>query len=132
MSNDNYILLDKSNRPIYTEAEAIRIAEQAAGLAFDKLFQRLPGHFWTAVEHFEKGISAHDNLPGTRLTLTIEQMAQELNISKLNAYKLVKEGAVPAFHVGKRILINRRALEEWIDQQCAYEKEAANNGEKAC
>ena len=51
------------------------------------------------------------------MTLTVEEMMDELHISRPTAYELVKQEHFPAFHVGSRILINRKGLQEWLDAQ---------------
>ena len=53
-----------------------------------------------------------------RMTLTVEELAEELNISSPTAYSLVKQETFPSFHIGQRILINRAGLQRWIDEQC--------------
>ena len=53
-----------------------------------------------------------------QLTLTVEQMAKAMNISRNTAYELVKQPGFPCFHVGKRILVNREMLQSWLDDQC--------------
>lgn len=52
------------------------------------------------------------------MALTVEEMADELRISRPNAYDLVKQEGFPAFRIGTRIIVNRRALQEWLDRQC--------------
>lgn len=52
-----------------------------------------------------------------RLTLTVEEAADELHISRPVAYELVKEPDFPSFRIGKRILVNRLGLQRWIDNQ---------------
>lgn len=56
-----------------------------------------------------------------RMTLTVEELAEELNISSPTAYSLVKQETFPSFHIGQRILINRAGLQRWIDEQCERE-----------
>ena len=56
-----------------------------------------------------------------RMTLTVEELAEELNISSPTAYSLVKQEKFPSFHIGQRILINRAGLQRWIDEQCERE-----------
>ena len=51
------------------------------------------------------------------MTLTVEELMDELHISRPTAYELVKQEHFPAFHVGSRILINRKGLQEWLDAQ---------------
>lgn len=55
----------------------------------------------------------HISIP--KMTLTVEQMADELNISKPTAYNLVKSEGFPAFAIGHRLLINRQGLQQWLD-----------------
>ncbi len=50
--------------------------------------------------------------------LSVDELAEELRISRPNAYELVKQSGFPAFHVGKRLVINRAALQRWMDEQC--------------
>ena len=51
------------------------------------------------------------------MTLTVEQLQTELNISRKTAYELVKKDGFPAFCIGNRILIDRESLRTWIAQQ---------------
>ena len=53
------------------------------------------------------------------LTLTVPQMAKELNISRNTAYELTKKPGFPCFRVGKRVLVNREMLQVWLDEQCS-------------
>lgn len=52
------------------------------------------------------------------MAMTVEEMAQELHISRPTAYELVKEKDFPAFHIGNRILVNRQGLQEWMNSKC--------------
>ena len=56
---------------------------------------------------------------GPQLTLTVDQMAKVMNISRNTAYELVKQPGFPCFHVGKRILVNRDMLQAWLNDQCS-------------
>jgi excisionase family DNA binding protein len=46
-----------------------------------------------------------------RLTLTVDEAAQVLGISRALAYELVARGELPSLRLGRRIVIPRRALE---------------------
>ncbi len=59
-----------------------------------------------------------------RMTMTVDEMAAELNISRPTAYELVKREHFPAFHIGQRILVNRAGLQRWIDEQCGCDRAA--------
>lgn len=58
------------------------------------------------------------------MTMTVDEMAAELNISRPTAYELVKQEHFPAFHIGQRILVNRAGLQRWIDEQCGCDRAA--------
>lgn len=51
-----------------------------------------------------------------RLTLTVEQAAQLLGISRGLAYELARCGRLPVVRLGRRLLVPRRALERMLDQ----------------
>ena len=71
------------------------------------------------MNHYTEQPSAHTDFKRTSLTLTVPQMAKELNISRNTAYELTKQKGFPCFHVGKRVLINRDMLQSWLDEQCS-------------
>ena len=51
-------------------------------------------------------------------TLTVKEMAETLNIGIVTAYQLVNsEYFYPAFRIGRKILVNRQRLQEWLDEQ---------------
>ena len=50
-----------------------------------------------------------------RLTLSIEEAAALLGISRALAYDLVRRGELPQLRLGRRIVVPRRALENLID-----------------
>ena len=54
----------------------------------------------------------------SKLTLTVKEMANQLNISKVTAYNLAKQkDFFPAFRIGNRILVSASALSLWVDKQ---------------
>lgn len=58
-----------------------------------------------------------------RLTYTIPEVAKLLGVNKIAAYKLAKRRDFPAITIGKRIVVPRAALEEWL-KKAAWQKEA--------
>ena len=52
--------------------------------------------------------------PPDRLTLTVDEAAYLLNISRGLAYELVARGELPAIRLGRRIVIPRVAMEELL------------------
>lgn len=49
-----------------------------------------------------------------RLTLTVEEAAALLGVSRALAYDMVKVGKIPAIRFGKRLVIPRAALERLL------------------
>ena len=52
------------------------------------------------------------------MAMSVEAMADELAIGRNVAYQLVQEPDFPSFMIGRRVLVNRKGLQEWIDSQC--------------
>lgn len=50
-----------------------------------------------------------------RLTLTVQEAAELIGISRAHAYELVKQSAIPSLKLGRRVVIPRRALERMLD-----------------
>jgi excisionase family DNA binding protein len=55
----------------------------------------------------------------TRLTLTVEEVAATLGISRAFAYEAVRRGEIPSIRIGRRVLVPRAALERLIDGDSA-------------
>lgn len=47
--------------------------------------------------------------------LTISQVAKYLQISEVTTYKLVNEGKIPAFKIGRHWRVKKKDLGEFID-----------------
>ena len=52
-----------------------------------------------------------------KTVLTPREAARELLISMPTMYELCHRADFPAFRIGKKILINRQALAEWIERE---------------
>ena len=52
-----------------------------------------------------------------KLALSAVEAAALIGISKPSMYLLCKRADFPSFYVGGRLLISKRGLEEWIEQQ---------------
>jgi excisionase family DNA binding protein len=53
--------------------------------------------------------------PPQRLTMTVEEAAVVLGISRATAYSAVSRGEIPCIRIGRRILIPKVALERLLD-----------------
>ena len=67
---------------------------------------------------YNKGANL-DNFPPQRLAVSIDEAAHLLSISRPVAYDLTKRSDFPSFRIGKRVLVNVRALQDWLDEQVA-------------
>ena len=66
------------------------------------------------VGHLDNGINPAE----TKLTITVEELAQQLNVSRATAYNLARrKDFYPAFRIGHRLIISRQALSRWLDDQ---------------
>ncbi|MFN2504603.1 MAG: helix-turn-helix domain-containing protein [Acidimicrobiales bacterium] len=50
-----------------------------------------------------------------RLTVSVEEAAALLGISRALAYELVRRGDLPCLRLGRRVAIPRKALENFIE-----------------
>ena len=54
----------------------------------------------------------------TKLTITVDELAQQLNVSRATAYNLARrKDFYPAFRSGHRLIISKQALSRWLDDQ---------------
>jgi len=51
------------------------------------------------------------------LLLTVAEAARLLRISRNLSYELIRLGRLPSVRLGRRILVPRLALEQWINRQ---------------
>ena len=56
-----------------------------------------------------------------KLTLTVSEAAQELNVSRPTVYRLIERSDFPSLRIGKRVLISRIGLRDWIARQAGEE-----------
>ncbi len=50
-----------------------------------------------------------------RLTVSVEEAAALLGISRALAYELVRRGDLPCLRLGRRVVIPRKALEQFVE-----------------
>ena len=55
----------------------------------------------------------YDDLPAV---LNANQLATALGISRAGAYQLLNTGTFPTLRIGKRLLVPKDKLVEWIEQ----------------
>jgi len=52
-----------------------------------------------------------------KLALSVSEVAQLLGISKPTVYELIHREDFPSFQIGRRTLISRVRLAEWVEAQ---------------
>ena len=52
-----------------------------------------------------------------KLALDIKESSQAIGIGTTNLRKMVKDGQLPSYKEGKKIMIPVKALENWINQK---------------
>jgi excisionase family DNA binding protein len=57
----------------------------------------------------------HRQMNKKALTISVEECAKALGISKVSAYAAAKRGDLPTVKIGRRILVPRRALELMLE-----------------
>ena len=51
-----------------------------------------------------------------KLTLSVEEAGKMLGVSRQIAYQLSRRADFPTLHIGRRVLVPRKQLEEWMDR----------------
>lgn len=54
---------------------------------------------------------------GDKATMTIADLADELNISLVSAYSLSKKQGFPSIRVGGRILVDTEGFKKWLKEE---------------
>ena len=102
---------------LYTEEQVHQVV--------DEVLRKLDG---TAAlqepEHLDNSIPQQSS-PGTKMTLSVREACELIGISKPKMYELIHSNEIPSIHVGKKIVIARQALLDWLSK-------GDPNGKKAC
>ena len=69
-------------------------------------------------DYLENNYKNYSELP---LTLSVPEVAAVLGISRAGAYELVHSASFPKVKIGKRILVPKDKLIEWLDAQVEAE-----------
>ena len=52
-----------------------------------------------------------------KMTLSVEEAGKLLGVSRQVAYQLIHRPDFPTLQIGRRVLIPKKQLEEWMDRQ---------------
>ena len=57
-----------------------------------------------------------------KLVYSVTEAAEALGVSRPTMYELIHREGFPSLKVGRRVLISRQRLAEWVDQQAGKER----------
>ena len=106
--------IDTGQRISYTPLQVCEIAKQAAQYAVEQFLSTL---------NLDNDIPENASLPTGKLTVTVDEAAKMVGISKPKMYEIVRSRSVRSINVGKKILISRQSLVDWIERGGSYVKE---------
>lgn len=64
-------------------------------------------------------MTSYTSLEQLPITLSANQVAQVLGISRANAYTLMHSKGFPTIQIGKRMVVPKNKLIEWMERQTA-------------
>jgi excisionase family DNA binding protein len=79
-----------------------------------ELAEVISGHAGGRARDTGQGLGAAGSSQ-TRLTLTVEEAAAALGISRASAYEAVRRSEIPSLRIGRRVLVPRVALNRMLD-----------------
>lgn len=59
-----------------------------------------------------------------RATMTVKEAAAFIGVSMPTAYELAHSAGFPSFNIGKKLLVDRAGLNDWIKEQQRKRTEA--------
>lgn len=102
---------------LYTEEQVHQVV--------DEVLRRLGSTADLQEPEYLDNSTSQQSSPGTKMTLSVREAAELIGISKPKMYELIHSNEIPSIHVGKKIVIARQALMDWLS-------EGDTNGKKAC
>lgn len=57
-----------------------------------------------------------------KLVYSVPEVAKLLGLNRVTVYKLAKQDGFPAVRIGRRIIIPKKALEEWLEREATKKK----------
>lgn len=63
-----------------------------------------------------------------KLTMTVEETGKVLGVSRPVAYELTKREGFPTVRVGRRILVSREGLRQWLLKEAGAAQNAGSGG----
>jgi|LSQX01.2.fsa_nt_gb excisionase family DNA binding protein len=67
------------------------------------------------------------NRTDSPLALTVKDVAHELQVSEWQVYELIRQGQLPHVQIGRRKIVPRKALEQWLERRCKNGNDERSN-----
>ena len=99
-------------------------ADQVAEIV-ELVFRRLSQRSASSATSYLDNCTAQQPQPCARMTWSVTEAAAMVGISQPKMYALLIEGIIPSIHAGKKIVIPRQAVIDWLS-------EGENNGKETC
>ena len=101
---------------LYTKDEVLQVVEAALSVLDNtEVPCREP-------EHLDNDIPQKASPVNAKVTLTVPEAAELIGISNPKMYELVRAGKLRSVRVGKKILISRQSLMDWLKKGDSYEE----------
>ena len=106
-----------TNSVLYTKEQVFRIVEEA--------FRRMDETTTPQQEplNLDNDMPQNTSPDNTKVTLTVPEAAELIGVCKPTMYEMVHAGKVRSVKVGKKILISRQSLMDWLKKGDSYGKE---------
>ena len=103
--------IDTATTALYNENDVRQIAEEAARQAVNDLL----GRIMSGSANLDNSIPQTQSCSNEkRLTLSVQEVADMLGISKPIAYDLINDGSIHSIRIGRKILIPRQAVTDFL------------------
>ena len=110
--------------PLTERTSIVYTADQVEQIV-ELLFQKFTQHISSpTAANLDSSISQQP-MPDTKLTLSVNEAAKMIGISKPKVYDLIRDGDLVSIHVGKKIVIPKQAVTDWLSG-------GESNGKKTC
>ena len=113
----------KVRKDIEMMRKELYTAEQMQQIV-DMVVQNLLPQGQKAPENLDNERAQCSLSPYAKLTCSVSEAAKILGVSKPTMYDLVHKGTIPSITVGRKILISRTALIDWLENGGTHGKEA--------
>jgi excisionase family DNA binding protein len=61
-------------------------------------------------------------MDNTKLVYSVQETSKILNIGMNKIYKLLRDNTIPNVRIGKKIIIPKKALENWLMESAGVDK----------